>query len=168
MKVDIYKLVVSLVIPFIAAAVGSLATSPAIPTWYATLVKPVWTPPNWLFGPVWTTLYILMGISFYLVWLKGSGRWAKLKGWLGIKQPKAPVYAYGIQLVLNALWSVLFFGLQSPLLGLVGIVFLWFSIAITIGLFYNVDRRAAWLLVPYIVWVTIAANLNMFVWVLNI
>ncbi len=168
MKIDFPKLALSLIVPFIAAFIGSMATYPSIPGWYATLAKPAWTPPNWVFGPVWTTLYILMGLSLYLVWMKGSGRWNRFKGWLGIRQPKAPLYAFFIQLGLNGLWSILFFGLQSPLLGLVCIIPLWIAIVATMGLFYDVDRRAAWLLLPYIIWVTIAANLNLFVWLLNI
>lgn len=169
MKLDLPKLAVSLILPYIAAAIGSLFTAPAISSgWYTMLSRPAWTPPGWVFGPVWTTLYFLMGAAFYLVWVKGSGRWPKLKGWLGISRPKAPLYAYFMQLGLNAVWSVLFFGLRSPALGLVCIIPLWFAIAATIGLFYRADKRAGWLLVPYIVWVTIAANLNFFVWWMNI
>jgi tryptophan-rich sensory protein len=151
------RLVVSLIIPFIAAAIGSLATSPSIPSWYASLNRPAWTPPNWLFGPVWTTLYILMGIAFFLVWSKG---------W---KKPNVRVasYLYFAQLALNALWSVLFFGLQSPLAGLAGILPLWVLIALTMWKFYGVDKRAAYLLIPYICWVTAATFLNYSILVLN-
>ncbi|MCX6772964.1 MAG: tryptophan-rich sensory protein, partial [Candidatus Micrarchaeota archaeon] len=108
-----------ILLSLLAGAIGSLFTFEAIPTWYATLNKPSFAPPNWLFGPVWTTLYILMGVSAYLICQKGAKN-EKVKFALSI---------FCIQLALNALWSILFFGLRSPLYGLVGIVFLWLSIA---------------------------------------
>ncbi len=147
------RLVVSLVVCFLAAAAGSAVTVPAIGGWYETLAKPA--VPNWVFGPVWTTLFFLMGVSLYLVWLKARGR-AKLAFGL-----------FAAQLALNVLWSVLFFGLQSPLLGLVEIPVLWVSILLTTAAFYRIDKRAAYLLVPYLVWVAFAAFLNYSVWVMN-
>lgn len=150
---EIGKLVFCIIICQLAGVIGSFFTISAIPAWYATLNKPWFTPPNWLFGPVWISLYTLMGIALYLVWQKGLSRMA-----VGI---------FGVQLGLNALWSFLFFGLQSPLLGLLEILVLWVVIALNIWAFWRIDKRAGYLLVPYIVWVTIAATLNYYVFVLN-
>jgi tryptophan-rich sensory protein len=150
------KLAASLLASFAAAAVGSLFTFPSIGGWYASLVKPAFTPPNWAFGPVWTTLYVLMALSLWLVWNRT------------LKKPKTkPFAAFGIQLALNALWSVAFFGLRSPALGLAVIAALWLSIAACILMFWKIDRRASCLLLPYIAWVTIAAYLNLGVFLLN-
>ena len=141
---------------FAAGAIGSLATMPNIPAWYAGLTKPAFTPPDWVFGPAWTTLYILMAIAF----------------WRVLQAPPAPLRRVAIvvfveQLVLNALWSVAFFGFRSPLAGLVVIAMLWGSIALTIALFSRIDRTAALLLAPYLAWVTFAGALNAGVLVLN-
>lgn len=141
----------------IAGIIGSLFTTPAIPVWYASLAKPALAPPNWLFAPVWLTLYTLMGISAYLVW--------ESKG--NIKARNTAIEFFGAQLLLNVLWSYLFFGLGSPVLGFVGIVALWFFIFITMSLFYMISKKAAYLLIPYIVWVTIAAYLNYSIMMLN-
>ncbi len=157
MKIDFVKLATSLVLCFLAGAIGSVFTYASIPTWYASLNKPFFTPPNWLFGPAWTTLYILMGLSLYLVWKKG------FKG----KAEKQALYLFAAQLILNALWSFLFFGLQSPLYGFAGIVPLWLFILFTIWRFRKIDRNAALLLLPYIAWVSFAAALNFAVWMLN-
>jgi tryptophan-rich sensory protein len=157
MRIGFFKLAVSLVLCFLAGAIGSVFTYPSIPTWYASLNKPFFTPPSWLFGPAWTTLYILMGLSLYLVWQKGT------KG----KEAKQALYLFAAQLALNALWSFLFFGLQSPLYGFIGIIPLWLFILLTIWKFWNIDRNAALLLVPYIAWVSFAATLNFAVWLLN-
>jgi tryptophan-rich sensory protein len=157
MKIDFVKLAASLVLCFLAGAIGSVFTYASIPTWYASLNKPFFTPPNWLFGPAWTTFYILMGLSLYLVWKKG------FKG----KAKKQALYLFAAQLILNALWSFLFFGLQSPLYGFVGIVPLWLFILLTIWKFWKIDRNAALLLLPYIAWVSFAAALNFAVWMLN-
>ncbi|MCE9644074.1 tryptophan-rich sensory protein [Candidatus Parcubacteria bacterium] len=137
-----------------AGILGSLFTAPSIGTWYATLVRPELSPPNWVFAPVWTTLFLLMGIAAFLVWRQGrKGRVA-----LGI---------FLLQLVLNTLWSILFFGLQSPGAALVDIVFLWLAIVATIIAFARVSTPAAWLLAPYIAWVSFAAYLNYAIWTLN-
>lgn len=139
-----------------AGAIGSLATSPNIPTWYAALEKPLLNPPNWVFGPVWTVLYAAMGIALALVVLAKT------------KQPKKSAYVwYGAQLVLNTLWSLVFFGLQAPWLGVVVIVLLIMSIIMTIREFYPIKKAAAWLLVPYIAWVSFATYLTVGVAVLN-
>jgi tryptophan-rich sensory protein len=155
-KNSVVKLLVAIVVCQLAGAFGSIFTFSSIPTWYTTLKKPSFSPPNWLFGPVWLTLYTLMGISLYFVWNKDLN-----------KNVKNSVTIFGIQLFLNALWSFLFFGLKSPIYGLVGIVALWISIIITIFKFYKISKNAAYLLLPYIAWVTFAMCLNYFVWILN-
>lgn len=151
------KLVAAILICQLAGAIGSIFTFQSIPTWYASLAKPSFAPPNWLFGPVWITLYTLMGISLYLVWEKGFRK----------KENKIALYIFATQLVLNALWSVVFFGLRSTFYGLVTIVVLWIAIAATIISFYKISKKAAWLLVPYIVWVSIATVLNFYIWNIN-
>lgn len=148
----------AIVVCQLAGVIGSIFTISSIPTWYAGLEKPFFAPPNWLFGPVWLSLYTLMGISLYLVWSRGADT----------RRGSLALTVFGVQLVLNALWSVLFFGLRSPILGLVEIAALWIMIAATIVLFYRVSRAAALLLIPYIAWVTIAAALNGFIWSLNL
>ena len=154
------KLAPSILICLAAGIIGSAFTMPAIAGWYATLAKPAFSPPNWLFGPAWTVLYILMGASLYLVWSKNST--LKEAKWKSIA-----IRAFALQLILNVAWSVLFFGLHSPALGFVGIVALWISIAATMRLFRKIDRKAFWLLVPYILWVSFAAMLNFSVWMMN-
>lgn len=146
-----------IILSLLAGAIGSLFTFEAIPAWYASLSKPSFSPPNWVFAPVWTTLYILMGISAYLVWQKG---WKK-------KPVRQALTLFAFQLLLNALWSFLFFGLRSPLYGFICIIFLWFSIAGCIRAFYPLDKKAAYLLIPYILWVSFAAILNFLIWALN-
>lgn len=152
----ILKLFVSVVGSFAAGAIGSLATSPNIPTWYAGLKKPFFNPPNWLFGPVWTLLYILMGISIYLIWTTPYRR------------SKRPAYIwFGVQLVLNALWSLVFFGMHAPEAGGVVILLLLISIAMTMRTFWPISKMAAYLLIPYILWVSFAILLNSSIAALN-
>ena len=140
-----------------AGVMGAFFTRPAITTWYVALQKPGFTPPSWLFGPVWVALYALMGVSAYLVWRRGVGevrvKWALL--------------VFVVQLVLNAAWSPAFFGLRSTLAGLAVIIPLWFLICATIVLFRRVSKPAGLLLVPYLVWVTYATALNVSLWQLN-
>ena len=138
-------------------SIGSIFTIPAISTWYASLNKPSLTPPNWVFGPIWTTLFLLMGISAYLVWQLG---WKK-------KQVKHAFYFFGFQFAANILWSILFFGQKSPLLGLVDIIILWVLILITMLKFYKVNKVAGYLFLPYLLWVTLATYLNFSVFLLN-
>ena len=114
-------------------------------------------PPNWIFAPVWTALYVLMGIALYLIWKKG----------LKSHNEMMAVYVFTLQLALNILWSFLFFGLQSPFYGFVGIVILWLAIAATMWHFHDLDARAGYLLIPYIAWVSFAAILNFAIWMLN-
>ncbi|OIO26540.1 hypothetical protein AUJ14_01610 [Candidatus Micrarchaeota archaeon CG1_02_55_22] len=150
---------------FLAAIVGceltgiieSVFTAPAIQSWYATLAKPAFTPPSWLFAPVWTLLYALMGVSLWLVWKEKAKKGAK----------QIAYAAFALQLALNVLWSIAFFGLHSPQLGFAVIVLLWLAIGATISLFSRFSSSAAWLLVPYWAWTTFAAALNYAVWQLN-
>ncbi|MBW2981050.1 tryptophan-rich sensory protein [Candidatus Woesearchaeota archaeon] len=148
---------VSIAIPLLAGFIGSISTSGSVSTWYQTINKPSFNPPDWVFGPVWTTLFILMGISLYIIWSKGL----KKKG------VKKALGIFGVQLALNILWSFLFFGLKSPLYGLIEIVILWAAILYTIILFSRVSRTASYLLIPYILWVSFAAVLNFTIFVLN-
>jgi len=138
-----------------AGAIGGIFTSSAIPTWYANLAKPDFNPPNWLFGPAWTVLYILMGIALYLVWTSSK------------EDKKFAYVAFCVQLVLNALWSIIFFGAHEFGWAFLEIAILWLAILTTIIAFYRVSKPAAYLLIPYILWVTFAAILNYGVWKLN-
>ena len=151
------KLFASIILPQAAGLIGSLATIPAITSWYKTLVKPPFNPPNWLFGPVWTILYILMGVALYLVWDKGL----KKKG------VREAFWLFIAHLAVNAGWSVVFFGLHTLLGGLIVLIALWVLIAVLIKKFYAIDKSAAYLLVPYMVWVTFAGILNTALWLLN-
>jgi len=153
----IYKLIISMVICQCAGLIGSIFTTPSIPTWYAALQKPAFTPPNWLFAPAWVTLYLLMGISASLVWQRG----------LDNRQNRVALIVFLVQLILNALWSVVFFGFESPLFGIVVIALLWIAILLTILKFFRISRLASYLLIPYIGWVTFAAILNISIFTLN-
>ena len=141
---------------FGAALVGSAFTAPSIPEWYESLAKPFFTPPSWLFGPVWTALYLAMAFAGWLVWRGGS-----------TSQIALPLALFGGQLALNALWSVLFFGLRSPGVALAEILVLWAAILATLLLFQRISQIAGWLLAPYLAWVTFAALLNFEIWRLN-
>jgi benzodiazapine receptor len=154
---DLLKLLASLTVVLAAGGIGSLATTRAIPTWYKSLVKPSFNPPEWLFGPAWTMLYLLMAVAVFLVWKQG----------FGVPGVKLALAVFLVQLVLNALWSVLFFGLRSPLAGLVEIAVLWVAILATIILFFRVSVPAGVMLLPYIAWVSFAAVLNAAIFVLN-
>jgi len=151
------KLFISVAACVFIGSLGAIFTSPKIATWYSTLAKPSWTPPNWAFGPVWTTLFVLMGFALYLVWQK----YPRTRG------SRLALQLFVVQFALNVLWSLLFFGLESPLYGLLGIASLWLAITATIVQFYKVSKPAAYVLVPYIVWVTVAAALNYSVYVLS-
>lgn len=155
-KGDIWKLAVSLILCQLAGVLGSLFTTPAIPTWYQTLNKPSFTPPNWIFSPVWISLFILMGISLFLVWRKQ-----------GQPSVRAALFFFSIQLILNVLWSIAFFGLRSPLLGLIDILLLWMAILLTVLTFFKVSKWAGLFLLPYLLWVSFAAVLNFSLWTLN-
>ena len=137
-----------------AAATSAVFVS--VDGWYVTLNKPSWNPPSWLFGPVWTLLYIMMAIAAWLVWRKGG--WA-LQRW--------PLSLFVIQWLLNAIWTPLFFGMHLIGLALVDIVLLWIAIVATLAAFWRVSKPAAWLLVPYLMWVSFATALNFAIWQLN-
>lgn len=144
------KLIFSIGLCLGIGVLGSFFTVSSIPDWYATLEKPFFSPPNWLFGPVWTILYIMMGISLYLIWTK----------------KKVPSI-FWVQLTLNAAWSIIFFGLRNPALALVDIISLWIAIILTIKSFYKLNKLSAYLLYPYIAWVSFAVLLNFFIVLLN-
>jgi len=152
-----FMLIFAILLCELAGVIGAFFTIPSIEGWYYELIKPSFSPPNWLFGPVWTILYFLMGVSAYLVWERGIKK----------KNVKNSLLIFGVQLVLNILWSILFFGLQSPLLGFICIVLLWIAIAVTIIKFYRISKTAGLLQVPYILWVTFATVLNFFIWIVN-
>ena len=149
-------LAIFLLAAFSAGAIGSIFTASAIPTWYAALKKPSWTPPGWVFGPVWTALYLTMGVAAWLVWRRG--------GWAA---NRTPLTLFALQLAANALWSILFFGLHTPGAAFLEIVVLWSLILATALAFRRVSALAAWLLLPYLAWVTYAATLNFGIWRLN-
>ncbi len=139
---------------------GSAFTIPAIPTWYASLSKPSFTPPSWLFAPVWTALYALMGMAVYLVWSERKRRKAS-------RAARAALCAFLVQLALNFLWSAAFFGARSPAYGMAVIVLLAIAIASCIALFWRVSKPAAYLMVPYLLWTVVAASLNLAVLLMN-
>jgi tryptophan-rich sensory protein len=155
--IEFKKLIISILIPLLVGGISSIFTINSIPNWYSALAKPGLTPPNWLFGPAWILLYILMGISLYLVWKKGFRN----------KKVKIGIYFFSAQLILNFLWTALFFGAKNPLFASIEIVFLWVTILITIIKFYKVSKEAAYLLIPYILWVTFASYLSFSVFFLN-
>jgi len=146
-------LILLIAICFAAAGLGGRTTTPSIPNWYAGLVKPSWTPPDWLFGPVWSVLYLSMAVAAWLVWRKGNAA--------------VPMIVFGVQLAFNAAWSWLFFGLRNPGLGLIDIVLLWAAIVATTIVFWRRSLAAGLLFVPYLAWVTFAAVLNFAIWRLN-
>lgn len=141
---------------FVAAGIGGAVTTPNIEGWYATLAKPSWNPPNWIFGPVWTALYLMMALAAWLVWRQG--------GW---NATRVPLILFGIQLALNTLWSCLFFGLKNPGLAFAEVLLLWLAIALTMIAFWNRSKIAGLLFGPYLAWVTFAAVLNFTIWRLN-
>lgn len=153
----IVRLIIVLGATFLAGFVGQIFTLPSIPTWYAALNKPFFNPPSWIFGPVWTLLYVLMAIAAWLVWNRG----------LNDVKVKTGLMFFCLQLGLNALWSIIFFGFHLPWLAFIEIVFLWLAIFLTIKAFARVSRLAGWLLVPYILWVSFATILNLAIGVLN-
>lgn len=154
---NLTKLGFSIVIPLLVGYFGSLFTTPSIGTWYASINKPAFNPPNWIFFPVWTTLFILMGISLYLIWEKYPKN----------KLSKNALYVFGLQLGLNLLWSLLFFGLKNPLYAAIEIVVLWMAILITIMKFRKISKTASLLLLPYLAWVAFAAALNFSIVMIN-
>jgi len=152
------KLIVSVIVCQLAGVIGSIFTASSVKTWYAAINRPSFTPPNWLFGPVWLFLFLLMGISLFLVWSHSSA---------APKDRKRALIIFGAQLALNAFWSYAFFGLESPLFGFIVIVILWIMILMTIIRFLKISELAGWLLIPYILWVSFASVLNFVILLLN-
>lgn len=171
-----FNVFVAIVISGLAGAIGSLFTTPAVTpagdplqaSWYDGLVKPAWNPPSWVFGPVWTVLYVLMGIASYLVWTSSqkavAGQSPKATH---RKRVRGALAIFGVQLLLNATWSGLFFGLKHPGWAFAEIIVLWLAIVATIAAFAKISKPAAWLLAPYILWVSFAGYLNYTIWQLN-
>jgi tryptophan-rich sensory protein len=151
------KLVIAVALPVAVGALSGFATARGVSTWYPTLVKPSFNPPAWVFGPVWTVLYIMMGVAAYLVWLRG----------MNVDGVGPALTSFLIQLALNGLWSILFFGMQQPGWALVEIIVLWTAIGVTIWLFWRVAPFAGALLLPYWAWVSFATVLNAALWWLN-
>lgn len=140
----------------IIGVLGSMLTVPSLYPWFASLEKPSFNPPNWIFSPVWTTLFVLMGYALWRILSGGS-----------YSQRLMAFRIFTIQLVLNLAWSGAFFYLQCPGLGLIVILFLLVAIAITMALFFKLDRVAGWLFVPYVLWVSFATVLNLSIFLLN-
>ena len=153
------KLVIAIVVSEAAGVIGAFFTTPSIAGWYATLARPTLNPPAWVFGPVWTTLFALMGISLFLIWKSDPS--------VAPKERRRGGILFFIQLILNTLWSIIFFGLHNPAWALVDIVALWLVIVWTIVVFSKISKPAAYLLVPYLLWVSFAMYLNYSIWVLN-
>ena len=154
---EIPKLIISIIIVFLAGAVGTVSTLPQITCWYAALTKPSWTPPNWAFGPIWSILYILMGIALFLVWREGLNR----------KNVRIAILIFAAQLIINVLWSLIFFGTHNIFGGLILIIILIAAILVNIIVFYSISKPAGLILIPYLVWVCIAGYLNYSVYILN-
>jgi len=150
------SLVPFVVVCFTAAAVGALFTHTSVNTWYTQLRRPEWTPPNWIFGPVWTVLYLLMAVSAWIVWRSSS--WP---------ESAAALMLFGVQLLLNSLWSVIFFGLRRIGAAFGEILILWTMIVATTVAFLPISLLAAWLLIPYLAWVGFASYLNFRIWQMN-
>ncbi|PIY93631.1 MAG: TspO protein [Candidatus Magasanikbacteria bacterium CG_4_10_14_0_8_um_filter_32_14] len=159
MKIDFKKLIISVVVCQLAGVVGSVFTFSSISNWYVYLNKPSFNPPNWIFGPVWTVLFLLMGISLYIIWNN--------KAILQKNKKREAINIFVFQLFLNVLWTLLFFGLKSPALAFFEITVLWMTIFITIFKFKKFSSLAAWLLIPYLLWVSFASVLNFALWALN-
>ena len=149
-------LVLFVLVCVVAGGLGAVATTPEIDGWYRTVVKPEWNPPDWVFGPVWTTLFVLMGISAWLVW--------KLAGF---QETAIPLSLFAVQLILNVTWSWIFFGMHQIGWAAVEIVILWLAILATTVAFFRRSKPAGWLLMPYLGWVTFASVLNFAIWQLN-
>ena len=151
------KLAAAILFCIIVGSIGSLVTITGPGSWYASLQKPFFAPPNWVFAPVWITLFVLMGIALYLVWQSGTEK----------RDVRIALGIFCVQFFFNVIWSFLFFGLKSPLLGFIDILILWVMIVVTLWAFYLVKKSAAYFLIPYIAWVTLAAALNGAVYFMN-
>ncbi len=151
------KLILAVAVPLAVGGLSGFATAGGVDTWYPTLAKPSFNPPAWVFGPTWTVLYILMGVALFLVWRQGPST-------PGVR---LALTVFAVQLILNGLWSIIFFGMQSPGWAFAEIILLWLAIVATLWSFWRRTPAAGWLLVPYLVWVSFAAVLNGSIWILN-
>jgi translocator protein len=151
------KIILSVVACLLLGGISGIATKSAIMGWYSTLIKPSFNPPNWIFGPAWTLLYILMGIAFALIWNAGTEK----------KEVKKAMKLFGLQLILNLIWSFLFFTMQNPAIAFIDIVILLIVINSTIRHFAAINKTAGYLLIPYLLWVSFATLLNGSIWYLN-
>jgi benzodiazapine receptor len=155
-KSQIFKLLASLALPLVLGAIAGLFTAEAVPEWYETLNRPPFNPPNWLFGPVWTTLYILLGISLFLIWKQSAS-----------KERNLAIFVFLLQQALNFGWSFIFFYFNMIGFALIEIILLWISIIIMLVLFYKIKPMAAYINIPYLIWVTFATILNASYYLLN-
>ena len=151
------QLILAITVPLAVGGLSGFATARGVASWYPTLAKPSFNPPAWVFGPTWTVLYILMGVALFLVWRQG----------LDTQGVRLALIAFGVQLMLNALWSILFFRMQSPGWAFAEIILLWIAIIATLWAFWRVLPAAGLLLVPYLAWVSFAGVLNGSIWILN-
>ncbi|MGB5160069.1 MAG: TspO/MBR family protein [Thermoanaerobaculia bacterium] len=152
-----FKLGIAVAVPLAVGGLSGFVTARSVATWYPTLIKPFFNPPAWVFGPTWTLLYIMMGVAAFLVWRQG----------FSTKDVRLALTLFAAQLALNGLWSILFFGLQSPGVAFAEIMLLWLSIVATVWIFRRVVPAAALLMLPYLAWVSFAAVLNGSIWMLN-
>jgi translocator protein len=154
---SLFALVIAIIIPLLVGGIGGIATARAIPTWYQQLEKPAWNPPEWIFGPVWTVLYLMMGVASWLVWRHG---WE-------VPRVRLALGVFAVQLLFNLLWSLIFFGWQRIGLALLEITLLWALVGITTLRFFSLSPLAGLLLFPYWLWTSFAAALNAAIWWLN-
>jgi translocator protein len=151
------KLLASVLVVELVGILSSLTTFNSIPNWYAHLIKPSFNPPNWIFGPVWTLLYLMIGVAVYLVWTSKKPNSFKINAY----------WIFAFQLLLNGLWTIVFFGMHQILGALIMIAVLWLLIIINIFAFYKISKTAGYILVPYLLWVSFASVLNFSLWLLN-
>ena len=159
-KIQWSKLLVAVLGTHAAGVVGILFTEPALATWYSSLVEPALSPPSWVFGPVWLTLYTLMGIAVYLIWTKRGSKSVRASS-------STALTVYWVHMILNGSWSIAFFGNQNITVALAIIVVMLAFIVLLMKLFWKIDRRATYLFAPYLAWVTFATYLNWSYWILN-
>lgn len=155
--INVIKLLGCIALCELAGIIGSVFTFQSVATWFPTLQKPFFSPPNWIFGPVWTTLYLLMGVALYLIWTSAKNNKFRMKAFV----------AFGIQLILNTFWSIIFFGLHSTFYAVLELVLLCVMIVVTIQYFWKIKPLAAKLLLPYLAWCSFALILNFAIWQLN-
>ncbi len=154
---EFLKLIFAIFITQSAGFIGAIFTANSVTTWYTTIAKPVFNPPSWIFGPVWTLLYLMMGIALYLVYKEGVHK----------REVQIALLVFGLQLALNTLWSIIFFGAENPQFAFFEIIALWIAIFATIAVFWRISKLAAFLLIPYLLWVSFASVLNAAIWMLN-